>query len=36
VKRIKGDLVGDESYFNGSAGRQRWEWEDLTCPMARK
>src|SRR5438132_3592904 len=30
VKRIKGDLVGDESYFNGSPLGSGWEWEDLT------
>lgn len=30
VKRIKGDLVGDESYFNGSPVGSGWEWEDLT------
>src|SRR5438105_1133987 len=30
VKRVKGDLVGDESYFNGSPLGSGWEWEDLT------
>lgn len=30
VKRIKGDLVGDESYFNGAPLGSGWEWEDLT------
>src|SRR5437660_6857592 len=30
VKRVKGDLVGDESYFNGAPVRSGWEWEDLT------
>src|SRR3989442_10069317 len=30
VKRVKGDLVGDESYFNGSPVGSGWEWEDLT------
>ncbi len=30
VKRIKGDLVGDESYFNGSPLGSGWEWDDLT------
>jgi D-alanyl-D-alanine carboxypeptidase/D-alanyl-D-alanine-endopeptidase (penicillin-binding protein 4) len=30
VKRVKGDLVGDESYFNGTALGSGWEWEDLT------
>ena len=30
VKRIKGDLVGDESYFNGAPVGSGWEWEDLT------
>ncbi len=29
VKRIKGDLVGDESYFNGAPLGSGWEWEDL-------
>lgn len=30
VKRIKGDLVGDESYFNGAPIGSGWEWDDLT------
>ena len=30
VKRIKGDLVGDESYFNGAPLGSGWEWDDLT------
>jgi D-alanyl-D-alanine carboxypeptidase/D-alanyl-D-alanine-endopeptidase (penicillin-binding protein 4) len=30
VKRIKGDLVGDESYFQGPPVGSGWEWEDLT------
>src|SRR2546426_7425709 len=30
VKRIKGDLVGDESYINGAPLGSGWEWEDLT------
>ena len=30
VKRIKGDLVGDESYFNGAPVGSGWHWEDLT------
>src|SRR6266852_1228331 len=29
VKRVKGDLIGDESYFNGSPLGSGWEWEDL-------
>jgi D-alanyl-D-alanine carboxypeptidase/D-alanyl-D-alanine-endopeptidase (penicillin-binding protein 4) len=29
VKRVKGDLVGDESYFNGDTLGSGWEWEDL-------
>ena len=29
VKRIKGDLVGDESYFNGEPLGSGWEWDDL-------
>lgn len=29
VKRIKGDLVADESYFNGAPLGGGWEWEDL-------
>lgn len=30
VKRVKGDLVGDESYLNGVSLGSGWEWEDLT------
>jgi D-alanyl-D-alanine carboxypeptidase/D-alanyl-D-alanine-endopeptidase (penicillin-binding protein 4) len=30
VKRIDGDLVGDESYFVGPRYGSGWEWEDLT------
>jgi D-alanyl-D-alanine carboxypeptidase/D-alanyl-D-alanine-endopeptidase (penicillin-binding protein 4) len=30
VKRIKGDLVGNESYFHGPPVGSGWEWEDLT------
>src|SRR5215831_18571690 len=30
VKRVRGDLVGDESYFSGSPVGSGWEWEDLT------
>ncbi len=30
VKRIRGDLVGDESYFNGAPVGGGWEWDDLT------
>jgi D-alanyl-D-alanine carboxypeptidase/D-alanyl-D-alanine-endopeptidase (penicillin-binding protein 4) len=29
VKRVKGDLVGDESYLNGDPLGSGWEWEDL-------
>jgi serine-type D-Ala-D-Ala carboxypeptidase/endopeptidase (penicillin-binding protein 4) len=29
VKRVKGDLVGDESWFNGSPLGSGWEWDDL-------
>lgn len=29
VKRIKGDLIGDESYLNGAPLGSGWEWEDL-------
>lgn len=29
VKRIEGDLVGDESYFSGNALPGSWEWDDL-------
>src|SRR4030095_3954743 len=30
VKRIRGYLVGDESYFNGAPLGSGWEWDDLT------
>ena len=30
VKRVEGDLVGDESYFVGAKYGAGWEWEDLT------
>ncbi len=30
VRRVKGDLVGDEGYFNGAPLGSGWEWEDLT------
>jgi serine-type D-Ala-D-Ala carboxypeptidase/endopeptidase (penicillin-binding protein 4) len=29
VKRIEGDLMGDESYFKGNAVPYTWEWDDL-------
>ncbi len=29
VKRIEGNLVGDESYFTGNAIPAGWEWDDL-------
>lgn len=29
VKRIEGDLVGDDSYFTGDALPGTWEWDDL-------
>jgi D-alanyl-D-alanine carboxypeptidase/D-alanyl-D-alanine-endopeptidase (penicillin-binding protein 4) len=29
VKRVAGDLVGDESYFTGPQYGSGWEWEDL-------
>ena len=29
VKRIKGDLVGDESYFRGPPFGSSWTWDDL-------
>ncbi|MBA3634369.1 MAG: D-alanyl-D-alanine carboxypeptidase/D-alanyl-D-alanine-endopeptidase [Acidobacteria bacterium] len=29
VKRIEGNLVGDESYFSGSPIPASWEWDDL-------
>ncbi|HEX6729751.1 MAG TPA: D-alanyl-D-alanine carboxypeptidase/D-alanyl-D-alanine-endopeptidase [Pyrinomonadaceae bacterium] len=30
VKRVEGDLIGDESYFSGAKYGSGWEWEDLT------
>jgi serine-type D-Ala-D-Ala carboxypeptidase/endopeptidase (penicillin-binding protein 4) len=30
VRRVEGDLVGDESYFEGPQYGSGWEWEDLT------
>ncbi|HEY6121493.1 MAG TPA: D-alanyl-D-alanine carboxypeptidase/D-alanyl-D-alanine-endopeptidase [Pyrinomonadaceae bacterium] len=30
VKRVDGDLVGDESYFTGPPYGSGWGWEDLT------
>src|SRR5215207_3944115 len=30
VKRVEGDLVGDESYFVGPKYGSGWDWEDLT------
>lgn len=29
VKRIEGNLIGDESYFTGNAFPFGWEWDDL-------
>jgi D-alanyl-D-alanine carboxypeptidase/D-alanyl-D-alanine-endopeptidase (penicillin-binding protein 4) len=29
VRRVEGDLVGDESYFNGGELPPGWEWDDL-------
>jgi D-alanyl-D-alanine carboxypeptidase/D-alanyl-D-alanine-endopeptidase (penicillin-binding protein 4) len=29
VKRIEGDLIGDDSYFIGNALPDTWEWDDL-------
>jgi D-alanyl-D-alanine carboxypeptidase/D-alanyl-D-alanine-endopeptidase (penicillin-binding protein 4) len=29
VRRVEGDLVGDESYFTGSPVPPGWEWDDL-------
>ncbi len=29
VKRVEGDLVGDEGYFRGFAVPPTWEWDDL-------
>ena len=30
VKRVEGDLIGDESYFTGPQYGSGWEWGDLT------
>lgn len=30
VRRVEGDLVGDETYFAGAPFGSGWEWEDLT------
>lgn len=29
VRRVEGDLVGDESYFSGGTLAPGWEWDDL-------
>jgi D-alanyl-D-alanine carboxypeptidase/D-alanyl-D-alanine-endopeptidase (penicillin-binding protein 4) len=29
VKRVEGNLIGDESYFSGGAIPPGWEWDDL-------
>ncbi len=29
VKRVEGDLIGDETYFSGPAYGSGWQWEDL-------
>jgi D-alanyl-D-alanine carboxypeptidase/D-alanyl-D-alanine-endopeptidase (penicillin-binding protein 4) len=29
VKKVEGDLVGDETYLNGSPFGSGWEWDDL-------
>ncbi|CAN5458476.1 D-alanyl-D-alanine carboxypeptidase/D-alanyl-D-alanine-endopeptidase [soil metagenome] len=29
IKRVNGDLIGDESYFQGFALPGTWEWDDL-------
>ncbi|HEX8472626.1 MAG TPA: D-alanyl-D-alanine carboxypeptidase/D-alanyl-D-alanine-endopeptidase [Pyrinomonadaceae bacterium] len=29
VRRVEGDIVGDESYFTGSPIAPGWEWDDL-------
>ena len=29
IKKIEGDLIGDESYFNSDAIPATWEWDDL-------
>lgn len=30
LKKVEGDLVGDETYFTGPPHGSGWEWEDLT------
>ena len=30
VKRVEGDLIGDESYFTGAPLGMGWTWDDLT------
>jgi D-alanyl-D-alanine carboxypeptidase/D-alanyl-D-alanine-endopeptidase (penicillin-binding protein 4) len=30
LKRVDGNLIGDETYFSGSPYGSGWEWEDLT------
>jgi D-alanyl-D-alanine carboxypeptidase/D-alanyl-D-alanine-endopeptidase (penicillin-binding protein 4) len=30
IKRIDGDLIGDETFFSGPPYGSGWEWEDLT------
>lgn len=30
VKKVEGDLVGDDTYFTGPQYGSGWEWEDLT------
>jgi len=30
LKKIEGDLIGDETYFTGPPYGSGWEWEDLT------
>lgn len=29
IKRVEGDIIGDESYFRGSPIPPGWEWDDL-------
>lgn len=29
VRRVDGDLIGDESYFSGAPFGRSWEWDDL-------
>ncbi len=29
VRRVEGDIIGDESYFDGSPVANGWEWDDL-------